>query len=144
MFLMETFLSLFRDGFYMNESGNNKTIIKLNDGLIIKRFIDYWTEGYSGLYFLYKDRQKIGNFQFHEDNSLWSLKIDENQRGKGYGFIFLNEFLKYIKKNTEIKEIKLNVYKDNKVAINLYKKLGFEIIGENKCSFNSFVMEVKL
>jgi ribosomal protein S18 acetylase RimI-like enzyme len=143
--MKEVSLTLYRSAFYMNESGSNKRIIRLNNGLNIKRFIDSHVSNYEGLYFLYKDRKVIGQFEFFsEDNSLWSVRIDDNFRGKGYGFIFLNEFLKYIKKNTEIKEIKLNVYKDNKVAINLYKKLGFEIIGENKCSFNSFVMEVKL
>jgi ribosomal protein S18 acetylase RimI-like enzyme len=142
--MKEISLSLYRCGFYINESGNNKTIIRLNDGLNIKRFIDRWTEGYEGLYLLYKDRKVIGQFEFFSDNSLWSFKIDENFRGKGYGYIFLNEFLNYIKKNTEIKEVKLNVKNDNEVAINLYKKLGFEIIGINKCATNCFVMEIKL
>lgn len=141
--MKEISLSLYRSGFYMNESGNNKTIIRLG-GLNIKRFIDNWTEGYEGLYFLYKDRKVIGQFEFHEDNSIWCFRIDEHFRGNGYGYIFINEFLNYIRKKTVIKEIKLNVYKNNEVAINLYKKLGFEIIGENKCASNCFVMEVKL
>lgn len=141
--MKEVSLSPYRSGFY--ESGSNKRIIRLNNGLNIKRFIDSHVSNYEGLYFLYKDRKVIGQFEFFsEDNSLWAVRIDDNFRGKGYGYIFLNEFLNYIRKKTKIKDIKLNVKNDNEVAINLYKKLGFEIIGINKCATNCFVMEVKL
>jgi ribosomal protein S18 acetylase RimI-like enzyme len=136
---MEISLSTYRSTFYIESTGS--TIIKLKDGLNIKlyKYVKYY-----GIYKLYLNRKVIGYLELHDDNSIWSVKIDENLRGQGYGFIFLNEILSFIKKKTEIDTIRLSVLKTNDVAIKLYEKLGFKILGDNKCSRGTIVMEIKL
>ena len=62
---------------------------------------------------------------------LWSVKIYENYRGKGFGTQMLNETLDYIKeKMPKVREIGLKVHCDNAIAISLYEKIGFTILKE--------------
>lgn len=54
-----------------------------------------------------------------------SLGVHSNARGKGIGKQLMEGLIEVLKtKNT--KEIGLTVYPDNKAAISIYKKLGFE------------------
>ena len=64
---------------------------------------------------------------------IWSLKVKERFCNKGYGTQMLTEFLSQFKSD---KPLFLYVYKDNAIAIRLYEKVGFKIIGE--CSFASY------
>lgn len=62
---------------------------------------------------------------------LWSVKIYENYRDKGFGTQMLNETLDYIKeKMPKVREIGLKVHCDNTIAISLYEKIGFTILKE--------------
>lgn len=51
---------------------------------------------------------------------------DKTYRGKGLGLTATSELVKWCLKSLKAKNIDLNVYDFNTVAINCYKKLGFE------------------
>ncbi|MBR4237634.1 ribosomal protein S18-alanine N-acetyltransferase [bacterium] len=59
------------------------------------------------------------------------IYIDSGKRGNGYGKNLLNATIEKLKK-LNVKEIVLEVRKDNTVAYNLYKKVGFNEIGIRK------------
>lgn len=57
---------------------------------------------------------------------IWDFRIDEEFRGKGYGkdaLVELNTLLKQMK----IDKVTLHVFAHNTVAVNLYKKMGYEV-----------------
>lgn len=56
--------------------------------------------------------------------------ISSDQRGKGYSKALLKYCLDYAK-NTGL-QIKLEVHKDNDIAVNLYEKGGFSYLGDYK------------
>ncbi len=77
-----------------------------------------------------KSKRNIGYFElwsYPNKNEIWSLRIIESQHNKGYGTRMLQEFLNDYKEN---KPLYLYVYKDNEIAIKLYEKVGFVIVGE--------------
>lgn len=77
-----------------------------------------------------KSSRNIGYFevwQYKDKYKIWSLRIIESQRNKGYGTRMLKEFLQEFKAD---KPLFLHVYKTNKIAIHMYEKLGFVIVGE--------------
>ena len=89
------------------------------------------------LYFLEKDEKILGYLDFnirkeiHTPTSyLNDLVIKEEFRGKGYGKKFTEWFISFSKKKG-VKRIGLGTRVENKRALKLYKKLGFEIIGYN-------------
>lgn len=53
-------------------------------------------------------------------------------RGKGIGEKLIKTLIKEAKKRLEIEIVTLNVYHTNEIALNLYKKAGFEEIGRLK------------
>lgn len=57
---------------------------------------------------------------------IWALGIFGDYRSKGYGTQMLTEFLQQFNNN---KPLFLYVYKTNEIAIRLYKKVGFDIVG---------------
>lgn len=59
------------------------------------------------------------------------IYIDRNKRGNGYGKNLLNATIEKLKE-LNVKEIVLEVRKDNIVAYNLYKQVGFNEIGIRK------------
>ena len=75
-------------------------------------------------------RKNYGSFELYEYGNayaIWSLSIIEEQRGKGYGAQMLTEFLEKFNAN---KPLFLYVNKANEIAIRLYKKVGFAIVGD--------------
>lgn len=78
---------------------------------------------------------------------LYNLVIDTGFRGNGYGKQLITIIINYISVNyNNYKYIILYVYKDNEVAISLYKSLGFTLVGDNpadkeqdlyRCSINA-------
>lgn len=77
------------------------------------------------------DRRRIyGRFELWERRSkyeIWALSIIEEQRNRGYGTQMLTEFLEQFKAD---KPLFLYVHKTNEAAMKLYKKVGFEIVGD--------------
>lgn len=60
------------------------------------------------------------------------ISLKKEIRGKGIGKRLLKTVLKEAKKVLKVKIIKLSVMAPNKIAQNLYKKLGFKEIGRIK------------
>ena len=95
--------------------------------------------------FGYKRNPKLKNYQGEFDLidkgdklEIWSLYIRERYRNKGYGTQMLTEFLSQF---TSDKPLVLYVYKTNEIAIKLYEKVGFKIIGE--CKFAPYAYEMQ-
>lgn len=89
--------------------------------------------------FRYKRYPSCKHFSGHfhvldkEDRfEIWALSVDRRYRNKGNGTRMLTEFLRQFNAN---KPIVLYVYKTNEIAIKLYEKVGFTIIGD--CHFDS-------
>ena len=80
-----------------------------------------------------------GWYQGTKANEIWSVKIFEEFQRKGYATLMLKRIIKKYKGN--VTPLRLYVYKDNDIAIHLYKKLGFEIIGEY--GSNAWAMQYK-
>lgn len=57
------------------------------------------------------------------------ISVRKEYRGIGLGKILMKEVIKLAKKRLKIKLVKLDVFENNKIAINLYKKVGFKIVG---------------
>ena len=75
--------------------------------------------------------QKLGVLWVNIENNqafIYDFRIDEAQRGKGYGkqaLIALDEKLK----SMSVESVALHVFGDNTTAQELYKKMGYQITG---------------
>ena len=80
------------------------------------------------------DNEIIGEVDYSyplDTVDLLYIYIDSNKRGNGYGKNLLNATIEKLKE-LNVKEIVLEVRKDNIVAYNLYKQVGFNEIGIRK------------
>lgn len=71
-----------------------------------------------------------GQFDLHDRGNkfeIWNLEVGKRFRNKGYGTQMLTEFLSQFKSD---KPLFLYVYKTNEIAIKLYEKVGFTIVGD--------------
>jgi ribosomal protein S18 acetylase RimI-like enzyme len=90
---------------------------------------------YTSLYYLKDDIVGYGHLDV-ENNITWlGIMVSDENRGKGYGEMIMNDL---IENSTE--DIHLTVDISNKIAYNLYKKIGFNVIEENK---NHYLMVYK-
>lgn len=78
---------------------------------------------------------KSDSVNFHSGAKIQALSVLPERRGQGLGTALLSEVVATLQKNTRIKNIHLEVVKENSVAVSLYKKLGFEKTGELKSMF---------
>lgn len=69
----------------------------------------------------------------------FAISLLPNYRGKGYGTLMMKEMIKYLKK-IGYTQASLSVNKKN-YAVNMYSKLGFEIIREKE---HDYIMLLKL
>ena len=103
----------------------------------IKEMHDEWRIDLKNMTFciLNKEtKEPIGDINLFDsgdfnNNAEMSIMLGEHS-GKGFGTEASQLLMDFAFKKLEIKEINLSVYKDNVGAIALYKKLGFQIIGE--------------
>lgn len=80
---------------------------------------------YTCLYFVGDECVGYGHLDPH-DNKIWlGIIVRDDYVGNGYGNLILNDLKKQTNDN-----IYLSVDKDNLIAINLYKKNGFEFFSE--------------
>ncbi len=94
-----------------------------------------------------KDNQPIGYFRvsfISESSIMLGCDIHPDFRGKGLAKLAYNLFINQIKEQKIVKFIFLWVFEDNIVAINLYKKLGFEYTNQSKQIRNRNYIEMKL
>ncbi len=80
---------------------------------------------------IYDQDKKIGYLWFEirqkNDAYIWDFLIFKEYRGKGYGKESLKLLERYCK-NYNVSKISLNVFGNNEIAINLYKKSGYRVI----------------
>ena len=69
---------------------------------------------------------------------IWDLGVVARYRNKGYGTQMLTEFLSQFNSD---KPLFLYVYKTNEIAIHLYEKVGFKIVGH--CDFSSLAHKMQ-
>lgn len=72
-----------------------------------------------------------GNFAASHIGNL-GIAIKKEFRGIGLGKALMNYTIEQAKKKLNIEMVTLSVFKNNKIAISLYKKLGFKVYGELK------------
>ncbi|CAF0771909.1 unnamed protein product [Adineta ricciae] len=78
-----------------------------------------------------------------------TLATNPNYQRQGIGTKFMHELINEIRKDKDVKRIELYAEADNEIALNFYKKLGFQIEGCLKKYFkrpyeNHFVDELVL
>ena len=86
-------------------------------------------------------KRYYGGFELAELNDrfeIWCLSILEKHRNQGHATQMLTEFLAQFKFE---KPLYLYVYKTNEIAIRLYKKVGFAIIGDYKYGDYAYTMQ---
>ena len=83
------------------------------------------------------DIRGYGNIDKHTPE--FAISLHEKFRNRGYGTLLMKKMIALLK-DKDYKQASLSVNKDN-YAVNMYKKLGFEIIQENK---EDFIMLLKL
>ena len=69
--------------------------------------------------------------------------VDKQFHGKGYGKLMLNKILSVSKNELRLSKLKLEVYKDNKRAVDLYQSAGFKIQKVNKSEDSKTVLMVQ-
>ena len=93
----------------------------------------------NSIYFVIKDNKEIIGFagvQFIIDEaSITNIVVKKNRRGNGIGTLMLKQIIEYSQKK-DISTITLEVNEKNIIAIGLYKKMGFEIVGARKNYYN--------
>ena len=62
-----------------------------------------------------------------------AISVHDDYQHKGIGTALMNALIDLADNWYRLKRIELEVYVDNKVAINLYKKFGFVVEGTMKC-----------
>jgi len=79
-----------------------------------------------------KDKEVlIGLFMFIEKNSNeFRVLINPSYLNRGYGTVITKEAINFAFEELRFNKISLIVRKNHPVAINLYKKLGFQKVGE--------------
>lgn len=87
---------------------------------------------------IYADEKVVGYVMAIYDYDIpeydiWHMMIDESQQGKGYGKAALKLLLDYIKDKPfgDSDRVALTCNKDNTVALELYKSIGFELTGNS-------------
>ena len=95
-------------------------------------------------YFQYKhnasDKHYLGRFDLVEKDDkfeIWALGVQSQYRRKGYATQMLLEFISQFNFN---KPLSLYVLKGNKIAIRLYEKVGFVIIGDYERNKGAYEM----
>ncbi len=84
---------------------------------------------------------KLDPIDYSQSTAWLGIMIgDVSERGKGYGFMVLEQVTQYAL-SRDLNEIFLGVDKMNKPATRLYEKSGFRIVSENE---KSYVMRKKL
>lgn len=146
---MESLLSMFRsssaesDYMAIGEINDTETLKKVIHNKNLIHFIGYEDNvpvAYCQVIY------KTESINFNSGAKINAISVIPEKRGKGLGKKLLKETVAILQKNVNIKNIYLDVVKDNIVAINLYKKIGFEKTGELKSIFtkNNTLMDIEI
>ena len=88
----------------------------------------FFDSGMDKVYLLVNDREIIGSVAL-KSNEIDDLIVNTKYQGQGYG----KQILLWALEHMNSERIILHVADWNKRAINMYKKYGFEITGEESC-----------
>ena len=104
----------------------SETIREIKDrkGLIIVAQIGEKTVGMAHL--------ARGKFKKNQHVAYLGITILKGFREIGIGKTMMNHLIEWASKQEELEKISLTVFSTNKPAINLYRKLGFEVEGISK------------
>ena len=144
---------------YVNELSKEKTFVpfqgekitKKEMGDFLKKIIKNIKEKKEIQLFLFKENNLIGIASVSLKQKIFNhlgvtgVSIKKDFRGKGLGKMLMKKALEEASSLVGIKKIILGVFANNKVAINLYKKLGFKEYGCLPCAIKwrgKFVDEV--
>lgn len=70
-----------------------------------------------------------------DEAEILQLVVQKNSQGNGYGYTILNNICAILSEQN-ITQLFLEVMVGNNIAINLYQKIGFNIIGKRKNYYN--------
>ena len=94
----------------------------------------WFDENNPEFYIIYLDEIKIGYFRTSnliKNESIYiGADLHPDYKGKGLAYESYLKFIPFISKKHNLKKLKLEVLSTNKIALNLYKKLNFEIVNE--------------
>ena len=119
---------------------------KIKD-ILQTEFDEFWTQGVlkseleniNSKYIVAKENGNIVGFAgiivTPDDVEITNIVTKKTNRKKGIGNLLLDKIIK-IAKETEREKISLEVNEKNYIAINLYKKFGFEQVGVRKKYYN--------
>ena len=74
----------------------------------------------------------ISGLLVSDDLNILNLGIDERYRNRGFGYLLLNYLLIENKRELKSTNIFVELRKTNKLAFNLYLRLGFKVYNERK------------
>ncbi len=94
---------------------------------------------------------KSHNQNYMNHRAILGMGVHRNFRKEGLGRLLIESIVDWVKNHTIIEQIDLWVLSNNTPAISLYKKLGFQKIGEiqdmfrvDGLSYNSIMMTKKI
>lgn len=61
-----------------------------------------------------------------------SVYVSPKTRGNGAGAAIMEEIIRWSRANAQLQKLDLGVFTNNEPAFELYKKLGFEVVGVDK------------
>lgn len=145
---MESLLALFRtslvDTDYMatGEVEDMNTLKNIFQNKNLLHFVAYDDElpvGYCQVVY------KSESAHFHTGAKINAIAVLPNKRNFGIGSKLLGDTVEALKENKNIKNIYLDVVKDNSTAIKLYEKFNFKKVGELKNIFmkNDTLMDIE-
>lgn len=112
----------------------HKNNIPPNDQMTEKAFLDEFGQD-SRIYFVAIDKDKpigyIGLFDCGEDVNIIGIAVEKEYQRQGAGLLLLDKAVSYAKENKK-KSLSLEVDVSNIIAIDFYKKHGFETISVRK------------
>ncbi|GAB6045677.1 UDP-4-amino-4,6-dideoxy-N-acetyl-beta-L-altrosami ne N-acetyltransferase [Caminibacter profundus] len=112
----------------------NKEEIPLKNHL---EFIESLKKDKSKLYF---KMDNIGVINYKISNNTAEIGLHKNPEKKGVGKILMQKLIDYGFNELNLKTLTLNVFEENKIAINLYKNFGFREVDKKD---NLIKMELK-
>lgn len=130
---------------FINSLIEDDAKILVNKKMDLKGEIEFLKNGIKGIndgrgvYLIAKDGNKVvGNTSIELDSyrrnhiGKFAIAIRNEYRGIGLGAHLMEEIIKLAKKKLKPrpKIFQLEVFENNKPAINLYKKMGFKIVGK--------------